>query len=72
MSSTHSWGRLGIACVSNVKCISNPAMKRAYLCALRGIGVGEELLLDYGPGFELSEDEGDVVVDEETEEGIVS
>ena len=34
-------------------------MKRAYLCALRDIVVGEELLWDYGPGFELSDHEGD-------------
>ncbi len=33
-------------------------MKRAYLCALRDINVGEELLWDYGPDFELSGDEG--------------
>jgi len=48
----------GVACVCNVKCVPNPAMKRAYLCALRDINIGEELLWDYGPSFELSGDEG--------------
>lgn len=46
-----------VRCVSNVKCTPNPAMKRAYLCALRDIIVGEELLWDCGPGYELSGDE---------------
>ena len=29
----------GVLCVSNVKCVAYPAMKRAYLCALHDIGV---------------------------------
>ena len=55
----------GVDCVSNVKCVANPAMKRAYLCALRNILIGEELLWDYGPGFELTDDEQVVVVNDE-------
>jgi hypothetical protein len=39
-------------------------MKRAYLCALRNITIAEELLWDYGPGFELTDDEEEVVVEE--------